>query len=122
MIQFAALHINTDRPERLGAFYQGLLGQEPAWSSAEVTGFMLGAVRLEVARHEGVSGTNGQPERLFFDLVVEDVPAAVARGVALGATVVQAPYRFEDDELRMVIATLADPDGNYFQLVSMADA
>jgi predicted enzyme related to lactoylglutathione lyase len=121
VIQFAALHITTDRPERLGVFYQGLFGQEPAWSSAEVTGFMLGAFRLEVAKHEGVSGANDQPERLFFDLLVEDVPAGVTRGVALGATVVQAPYRFEDDALRMVIATLADPDGNYFQLVSMED-
>jgi predicted enzyme related to lactoylglutathione lyase len=38
---------------------------------------------------------------------------------AAGATVVQAPYNPGGDESdEMSIATLADPDGNYFQLVS----
>ena len=35
---------------------------------------------------------------------------------AAGAIVVRAPYEFE--EAGSTIATLADPDGNYFQLLS----
>jgi predicted enzyme related to lactoylglutathione lyase len=36
-----------------------------------------------------------------------------------GAIVVREPYQFEGTEYW--IATLADPDGNYFQLVSPFD-
>jgi predicted enzyme related to lactoylglutathione lyase len=119
MRKIVSLHINTDRPAELGAFYQALLGQEPAWAAESITGFMVGDFRLEIAQHDQVQGQNPQPARLFFDLMVEDVRAEFARIVALGATAVQEPYDFADEELRMVIATLADPDGNYFQLVSM---
>jgi predicted enzyme related to lactoylglutathione lyase len=119
MRQVVALHINSERPAELGAFYQALLGQAPAWAGEGMTGFMLGDFRLEIAQHDAVRGPNAQPARIFFDLIVADVRAEFARAVALGATVVQAPYDFADEELRLVIATLADPDGNYFQLVSM---
>ena len=37
--------------------------------------------------------------------------------VAAGATVVQEPYRPDVDQ-DMWVATFADPDDNYFQLVS----
>lgn len=119
MRQIVSLHINTDRPAALGAFYQKLFDQAPAWAGEGITGFMLGDFRLEIAQHDAVRGPNPQPARHFFDLMVDDVRAEFARCVALGATAVQEPYEFADEELRMVIATLADPDGNYFQLVSM---
>lgn len=119
MIQIVSLHINSDRPAELGNFYKELFGLEPAWASDEVTGFMVGNFRLEIAHHDQVSGQNSTPARLFFDLMVADVRAEFERIVALGASVVQEPYEFADDELKMVIATLADLDGNYLQLVSM---
>lgn len=119
MAQVVSLHINTDQPEALGTFYQQLFGVEPAWSSDEVTGFMMGGFRLEIAKHDQVSGKNNSPARLFFDVMVDDVRAEFDRIIGLGATVVQEPYEFADEDMRMVIATLADLDGNYFQLVSM---
>ena len=57
--------------------------------------------------------------RHFFDLMVDDVRGEFERIVRLGATAVQPPYDFAEENMKMVIATLADPDGNYFQLVSM---
>ncbi len=119
MAQVVSLHINTDQPEALGTFYRQLFGVEPAWSSDDVTGFMMGDFRLEIAKHDQVSGKNNSPARLFFDVMVDDVRAEFDRIVGLGATVVQEPYEFADEDMRMVIATLADLDGNYFQLVSM---
>jgi len=119
MIQFVSIHINTQRPKELGAFYEQLLGVSPAWKSDDVTGFMIGDFRLEVAQHDQVEGPNANPERLFFDLMVDDVEAEFDRIVALGASVVQAPYKYADGDMKMMIATLADPDGNYFQLVAL---
>jgi predicted enzyme related to lactoylglutathione lyase len=119
MIPIVAIHINTDRPKELGEFYRRALGIEPAWSSDDMIGFMIGDVRLEVAKHDQVSGKNADPTRLIFDFVVDDVRADFDRIVALGATVIQQPYEFTEDDMKLVIATLADLDGNYFQLVSI---
>ena len=120
MVKFVSLHINSDQPKQLGRFYEGVLGLMPAWSSDDATGFIMGDFRLEIGSHSQVSGQNDTPARHFFDLMVEDVYAEFERIVGLGGTVVQEPYEFSDEELKMVIATLADLDGNYFQLVSMA--
>jgi predicted enzyme related to lactoylglutathione lyase len=95
---------------------------EPAWSSDGVTGFLVGDFRLEIASHDQVAGRNNTPARHFFDLRVNDVDAEFERIVGLGATVIQRPYAFSDEALNMVIATLADLDGNYFQLVSLQAA
>lgn len=119
MLQVVSLHINTDQPKEMGEFYKALLGVEPAWSSEEITGFMVGEFRLEIAKHDQVSGKNNTPARLFFDVMVADVRAEFKRIMALGATSIQEPYDFADEDMKMVIATLADLDGNYFQLVSM---
>ena len=119
MIQVVSLHINTDRPVEMGDFYKKLFGVEPAWSSDEVTGFMIGQFRIEIAKHDQVSGKNDDPSRLFFDLMVDDVQAEFDRIVKLGAKVIQPPYEFSDGDMHMVISTLADLDGNYFQLVAM---
>ena len=119
MIQVVSIHINTDRPKALGDFYQQLFNVEPAWQSEDIRGFMFGEFRLEVAKHDAVSGKNTQPERIFFDIMVDNVRAEFDRIVGLGAKVIQEPYDFADEDMKMVIATLADLDGNYFQLVSM---
>lgn len=40
------------------------------------------------------------------------------RLAAAGATVVKEPYNPSSDAGEMQICTFADPDGNYFQLIS----
>jgi predicted enzyme related to lactoylglutathione lyase len=119
MAQVVSLHICTDRPQELGEFYRKLLEIEPAWSSEEMIGFMMGNFRLEIMGHSEVSGLNKQPQRLFFDLEVADVRVEFERIVGLGATAVKAPHDYADEEVSFTLATLADIDGNYFQLVSM---
>ncbi|MFN8448665.1 MAG: VOC family protein [Anaerolineae bacterium] len=62
-------------------------------------------------------GKNTIPERMLFDILVDDAAAEFKRIVALGAVAVQEPYAFDEGEegMRLIIATLADLDGNYFQ-------
>lgn len=116
--QLVSLHICTDNPSKLGTFYQQVLKEDPTWDSDEVIGFVLDGFRLEVMRHSDISGANSQPARFFFDLQVDDVRAEFVRVIGLGATSVQAPYDYADDDVQFTLATLADPDGNYFQLVT----
>ena len=119
MLRLVSVHVCTDRPQELGAFYQKILGLEPEWASDDVIGFVVGSTRLEIMRHGKVSGKNEYPERMFFDLMVDDVRVEFDRIVGLGATVVREPYDYTDEEVSFTIATLADPDGNFFQLVAM---
>ena len=117
-MKIAGIHVSTGDPERMIAFYRDLLGEEPAWQGPDMAGWVLGEVRIEVARHSVVAGRAPQPERLFFDLLVGDVDAEFQRLVATGARAVQAPHSFADEAVRFRLATLADPDGNFFQLVA----
>ena len=119
MVKMIAFHVGTERPKELGTFYQKVLNLEPAWASDDMIGFMIDDFRLEIMKHDQVSGKNTDPARLFFNLMVDDVRAEFKRIVALGAGVVQEPYVYSDEDTDLVFATLADLDGNYFQLVSM---
>jgi predicted enzyme related to lactoylglutathione lyase len=124
MVTIGAVHISSDHPKELGEFYRKVLGVEPEFQSDEGAGFLVGDSRLMILKHDHIHSKNSSPERMFYDLIVSDVAAEVKRVVAIGATLVQEPYPFDDrnDGMKMVFATLADLDGNYFQLVSMTPA
>jgi predicted enzyme related to lactoylglutathione lyase len=54
---------------------------------------------------------------MILNIETPDVRGDFERFKSAGANVVQEPYN-PGDEGEMLIATFADPDGNYFQLVS----
>jgi predicted enzyme related to lactoylglutathione lyase len=55
----------------------------------------------------------------MWNIETDDVPGDFERFKAAGAMVIAEPYNPGDEaDEPMRIATLADPDGNYFQLVS----
>lgn len=68
-------------------------------------------------------GTRPGPDTLAggrqLELQVDDVREEYDRLIALGAAEVQPPYDYAGESLSFTLATLADIDGNYFQLVSM---
>jgi predicted enzyme related to lactoylglutathione lyase len=53
----------------------------------------------------------------MLSLEVEDVKTTFDELAAVGATVIAEPYQ-PDEGMDNWLATLADPDGNYFQLMS----
>jgi predicted enzyme related to lactoylglutathione lyase len=65
-----------------------------------------------------VTGRNPQPGRLIWNIETADVRGEFDRLVAAGATVVREPYGMGDGDENGLIATFADPDDNYFQLMS----
>lgn len=115
-MDFNNILIGTDQPERLFEYYTKLLGK-PAFSDSNYSSWQIGRGFLSVGAHSEVHGKNAEPGRMIWNIETADVKEVFARFVAAGAIVVREPYSFEGfpDSL---IATLADPDGNYFQLMT----
>ena len=115
-MNFNSILIGSENPERLAKFYTRLFG-EPTWSDGGYNGWMIGTGGITVGPHDQVKGRNPQPGRLIWNIETADVKGEFERLKAAGAVVVAEPYSFEDSP-GMWVATLADPDDNYFQLMS----
>jgi len=115
-MNFNSILIGTEDPQRLVEYYTRIFGQ-PAMDDGGYTGWLIGSGFVTVGAHSEVSGTNPQPGRLIWNIETTDVKAEFERMKAAGAIVVREPYSFEGYP-DSFIATLADPDGNYFQLVT----
>lgn len=114
-MNFNSILIGSEDPQRLVEYYTKLFG-EPTWNDGGYVGWLLGSGAVTIGPHDEVTGTNPQPGRLIWNIESADVRADFDRFTAAGATVVREPYGFEG--MDGLIATLADPDGNYFQLMS----
>ena len=108
--------IGSEKPEELAAYYTKLFG-EPGWDDGGYTGWLIGTGGITVGPHDQVKGKNVHPGRIIWNIESLDVKADFERLRAAGATVVREPYNFEQAPGSW-IATFADPDDNYFQLVS----
>jgi predicted enzyme related to lactoylglutathione lyase len=115
-MNFNSILIGSENPERLVGYYTKLFGA-PAMAEAGYTGWQLGSGWVTVGPHDQVTGRNPQPGRLLWNIESADVRADFDRLVDAGATVVREPYSMADEDSGL-IATFADPDDNYFQLMS----
>ncbi len=115
-MNFNNILIGSQDPAPLVEYYTKLFG-EPAMADGQYTGWMLGSGFVAVGPHSEVHGKNSEPGRFIWNIEADDVKAEFERLKAAGAIVVREPYTFEGAP-GMWIATLADPDGNYFQLMT----
>ena len=107
--------IGSEDPQRLVDYYTKLFG-EPMWSDGSYTVWMVGSGAFTVGLHDQVTGRNPQPGRIIWNIESADVRAVFDQLVSRGAIVIREPYGFAGGD--GLIATLADPDDNYFQLMS----
>ncbi|MBV9100692.1 MAG: VOC family protein [Candidatus Dormibacteraeota bacterium] len=114
MLKLSNVMIGSDNPRRLVEFYTRVLG-EPSMTESGYTGWMLGGCFFSIGEHSEVHGQNSTPGRLIFFLDTEDVKGEFDRLKGVGATVIKEPYDMGE---QFSLATLADPDGNYFQLAT----
>jgi predicted enzyme related to lactoylglutathione lyase len=118
-MQFNGILIGSDDPTRLIEYYTKVLG-EPGYADSSYSTWILGSGSMSVGPHSEVHGSNPQPGRLIWNIETPDVQQEFDRMKAAGAIVVREPYSFEGfPDSR--IATLADPDDNYFQLMTPFD-
>jgi predicted enzyme related to lactoylglutathione lyase len=108
--------IGSEDPRGLTDYYTRLFG-EPAWEGGDFCGWQIGTGWITVGPHDQVKGKNAHPGRVIWNIESPDVVADYERFKAAGATVVQEPYH-PDEAAEGWIATFADPNDNYFQLVS----
>lgn len=119
MLDLNSVMINSEDPPALAAFWTKVLG-EPGFTDESYTGWKAGASYLMVGPHSDVKGVNEMPGRILLNFETADVKAEFERLKGLGVTVVQEPYHPgpETEMPGFLLATLSDPDGNYFQLAS----
>jgi predicted enzyme related to lactoylglutathione lyase len=116
VVNLNSILIGSENPQRLAGYYKRLFG-EPGWDQDGYTGWQVGSGWITVGPHDQVRGQNAQPGRLIWNIECADVNGEFNRFKTAGATVVQEPYH-PGEEPEGWIATLSDPDGNYFQLMS----
>ena len=116
MLNLNSVMIGTKQPAALAAFYEKVLGK-PAEMVDQENGFwgwQVGSAYLSVLEHSEMGGQARDPGRIMFNFETSQVKEEFERMKAGGATVIREPYEMGGGW----IATLADPDGNYFQLVT----
>jgi predicted enzyme related to lactoylglutathione lyase len=111
-----SIMIGSEDPKRLTEYYTALFG--PPIFDGEFNGWQLGSGWITVGPHNQVSGRNTHPGRIMWNIETPDVRGEFERLKAAGANVVKEPYEPGEG---MWIATFADPDDNYFQLMSPMD-
>lgn len=109
--------LNSSDPKKLGEFYSKFLGK-PGWQDGEWYGFDVDGGMLMIGPHSEVKGENKEPGRHMISFVSGDVKTEFERIVkASDAKVIAEPYQPDkENNSKVWLATLADPDGNYFQL------
>jgi predicted enzyme related to lactoylglutathione lyase len=121
MLNLNSIMIGTDNSKALAEFYEKLIGKKPEMAEGEWYGFLMGSCFLSIGTHDKIKGKSTKPERIIFNFETEDVKAEFERIKGIGATVIAEPYQMGEGEKAAWIATLADPDGNYFQLMTPWD-
>ena len=116
-MNFNSILIGSENPDRLVEYYTRLFGK-PGFSDGAYTGWQIGSGYVTVGPHSEVTGKNPQPGRLLWNIESGDVRGEFDRLKGAGATVVREPYGLGESDDEGLIATFADPDDNYFQLMS----
>jgi len=116
MLNLNSVMIGTKQPKELAAFYEKVLGKPADMMDAEngFWGWQVGGAFMSVLAHSEMGGGAKDPGRIMINFETEQVQVEFERIKSIGGKVVKEPYEIGGGW----IATLADPDGNYFQLIS----
>ena len=115
MLAFQSILLASEHPKKLSEFYKKVFNVDPEMEDGDWTGYNVGGGHVAIGPHDKVKGKSSNPERIMFNLTTEDVKGEFERIKGYGTKVVADPYEMGGG---MWIATLEDPDGNYFQLTT----
>jgi predicted enzyme related to lactoylglutathione lyase len=116
MLNLNSVMIGTKQPQVLATFYEQVIGKPADMVDAEqgFHGWQVGSAFLGILEHSKMEGQAKDLGRVMLNFETPQVQDEFERIMGLGALVIAAPYQIGEGW----IATLADPDGNYFQLMS----
>ena len=108
--------IGTKQSKALAAFYEKVFGKPADMVDADngFYGWKVGGAYLSLLEHSQMGGNTKDPGRVMINFETAQVKEEFERIKGLGGAVIHEPYQMGDGWL----ATLADPDGNYFQLIT----
>lgn len=106
--------IGSMQPNVLGEFYEKVFEKKPDMHEDTWYGWQVGGTFFTVGEHSEAKGKAKNPERIILNFETTEVKKEFDRIKKIdGATVIKEPYELQG----AWIATFADPDGNYFQLM-----
>jgi len=117
MLNLNSVMLGTMQPKVLGAFYEKVIGRPADMTDSDsgFSGWQVGDANLSILSHSEMGGSAKDPGRIMFNFETTQVKEEFEKIKAIsGVVVVKEPYEIGGGW----VATLADPDGNYFQLVS----
>ena len=117
MLDLRSILVFSEDPKKLSDFYKKVFQKDPDWVMEGYYGFNAGKTFLTFGPHDKVKGKNPNPDRMMYNFETRDVKGEFERIKGLGAQVVAEPYQMGENADGW-IATFADPDGNYFQLMT----
>lgn len=115
MLDLHSFILFSEKPEILFEFYTKVFQTEPDWSEGQLKSWTVGASFFTIGPHSEVKGKSREPVRMMCIFETPDVKGEFERIKALGAKVIAEPYSPKESP-NQIMATLADPDGNTFQL------
>jgi predicted enzyme related to lactoylglutathione lyase len=98
----------------MAEFYEKVFARPADMVEEDGYGWQVGNTFFTLLAHSEMQGMSKEPGRVMCNFETEQVKEEFERIRAAGATVIREPYEMGG----LWIATLADPDGNYFQLMT----
>lgn len=114
MLNLSSIMLGTMQPDVLAPFYEKVIGRPADMVEGGFFGWKVGDTFFSIGEHSEVDGPSKDPSRFILNFETQQVQQEFDRIKNIGAKVVKEPYEMGG----AWIATLADPDGNYFQLMS----
>ena len=114
MLDLHSVTIGSTQPKELAQFYEKVFGKPTDMAGGGYFGWLVGHSFFSVGQHSETKGLSKDPARVILNFETDQVKAEFERIKNLGAMVIKEPYQMGGSW----IATLADPDGNYFQLMT----
>lgn len=118
MLKLNSILLFSENPSALSDFYKMVFEKDPDWVMEGYYGYVTEGAALTIGPHDKVHGKNSNPERIMLNLESENVPEEFKRIKEAGGTVIAQPYNPDENDKEIFLSTLADPDGNYIQIVS----
>jgi len=116
MLSLNSVMLGTTQPQALAAFYEKVFGKPADMNDPEngFWGWQVGKAFMGILNHSEMGGSTKDPGRVMINFETPDVKQEFERIKSIGGAVIHEPYEMGQGW----IATLADPDGNYFQLMN----
>lgn len=117
MLNLNSIMVGSAQPKVLADFYTKVLDKPADMNEGGWWGWLVGSTFFSVGEHSEVRGSAKEPQRIILNFEAQDIEDEFERIKSIGAEVVKELYEMPEMP-GMKIATFADPDGNYFQLMT----